>query len=418
MNVSIQETSPTIRTLSVQMAQSDLAPSFEKKVAQYRKDVNMKGFRPGQVPRAMILQRFGDMIRQEAMDDTINQVIREEISKAGLQPVARGQLQNFKDEKPGDISFEVVLEVDPPIEVKDYLNLGISMPEVIVADFEVQEEMQRMRRMWAQENDVERPADKGDLVVGRYLEVMIDGEVRPLPEDPQFRSVVGDSTTPGFDDGLLGMSKGEEKAILFVYGHDHSDAEFAGKSARFTVVIDQVREITMPEMDEEFYKQVGAENEQDLREKITDGLLFNKRRQARRVAHEQALDALIAKTPFEVPQARIKHWVSHTVNKNEHHDGEEDLPDPTPEQMQELAPKAEREIRKYRILESIVEQEKIKPSQAMVDARIQEIANAYQVDFESIKAHFRQSGRIVHLREEIKFEMALDKVIEPTKAVE
>jgi trigger factor len=409
LKVSIQETSATVRTLDVSMPQDALKEAFDKKVTKYRKEVQIKGFRPGQVPKAMILSRFGDMIRQEALDETINKVVREELTKAGIDPVAPGKLDNFKDDRKEDISFRITVEVDPPVEIKGYQDLGLSVPEVMISEVEVQEEIDHLMRMWSKDQAVDRASVKGDMVVGSYLEVVIDGEARELPENREFRSLVGESQSPGFDEGLVGVSKGEKKDILFVYPADHKDEAYRGKNAKFSVEITDVREMVAPEMDAEFFTQIGMKDMEELREKVTDSVLGNKTRQAKSKVQNEAIDKLIELNAFEVPQARIADLVKRTLNRGKQ--DEDEMVEPTAEQLEGLTPGAIREIKKFRILEFISNTEKLKPTQAQVDARIQEMADAYHVDFESLKANFRQSGRIVNLREEIKFDLALDYIV-------
>ncbi len=409
MKVSIQETSATVRTLEVSMPQDALKEAFDKKVNKYRKEVQMKGFRPGQVPKAMILSRFGEMIRQEAMDDTINQVVRDEFTKAGIDPVAPGKVEDFKDDRQNDISFRIIVEVDPQIEVKGYQDLGLSVSDVVISDVEVQEEIDHLLRMWSKDESVERASVKGDMVVGNYVEVVIDGETRELPENREFRSLVGESQSPGFDEGLVDVTKGQRKDILFVYPADHKDEAYRGKSAKFSVEITDVREMVKPELDAEFFNQIGMKDMEELREKVTDSVLRNKTQKAKQGVQNEAIDKLIEMNAFEVPAARVADVVKRTLNRGKQN--EEDMVEPTAEQLEGLAPGAIREIKKFRILDFISTAEKLKPTQAMVDSRIQEMADAYHVDFESLKANFRQSGRIVNLREEIKFEMALDFIV-------
>lgn len=408
MKVSIQETSATVRTLEVSMPQDAIKEAFDKKVTKYRKEVQMKGFRPGQVPKAMILSRFGEMIRQEALDETINAVVRDELKKAAIEPVAPGRVEDFKDDRKEDISFRLIVEVDAKVEIQGYKDLGLSLPEVVVSDVEVQEEIDHLMRMWSKDQSVDRAAGKGDMVVGNYVEVIIDGESRELPENREFRSLVGESQSPGFDEGLVGVSKGEHKEILFVYPADHKDEAYRGKNAKFVIDVTDVREMVAPSLDEEFFTQIGMKDLAELREKVTDSVLRNKTQKAKSAVHDQAIDKLIDMNAFEVPEARVFDLVKRTVNRGK---AEDDMVDPTEEQMASLRAGAIREIKKYRILEYVANTENLKASQAQVDARIQEMADSYHVDFESLKANFRQSGRIVNLREEIKFETALDYLV-------
>ncbi|MBO6028665.1 MAG: trigger factor, partial [Bacteroidales bacterium] len=316
---------------------------------------------------------------------------------------------DFKDDKVADIQIKVEIEVDPEIDIKGYADLGIKVADVAVHEEEVKAEYDRLIQMWSKDEHVDREAKKGDVVVGNYVEVIIDGEKQELPENKEFRSLLGESASPGFDEGLVGAKAGEAKEINFKYPDDHKDERYRGKTAQFKVEITDIREIVPPKMDEEFCKQIGVKDEADLKNNLAEGLAAQKKDAAKTKAINEAIDKLIESNPFEVPQCRIVDLIRWTINRNVQ--DEKDRMEPTEEQIQQLSPEALREIKKHRILEFVAAKEKIRPTQAVVDARLKEMANAYHVDFETLKGHFRQSGRINQLRDELRFQMAADFLV-------
>ena len=364
MSVVIQETSSTVRTLEVSIPQEVVSEAFNKKVSEYRKEIHLKGFRPGKVPRNVVIQRFGESIRNEVIDAVINSELQKELSEADITPVAPGKMEDFKDDKENDITFKLIVEVDPEIKVEGYTDTGFIVPEVIISTTEVSDELNQMQNMYAEHNKVEREAKKGDSVEGMYLKVIIDGEESALPENPQFRAIIGDSTTPGFDEGLIGLTAGDEKEVLFTYPADHKDEYYRGKTASFTVRVDSVSEVVLPELDDAFAEKLGMKSFKELNEQLEETIANHKSQQAKNKVQEEAIDYLIEKNPFDVPEARIVQWVSHTLQQQVQ--GAEEI-EPTEEQIEAMRPNAEREIRKYRIIDSIVEQEKLKPTQDDVD---------------------------------------------------
>ena len=409
MSVEIKETSATVRTLEVKIPQEDLKAPFEKKLSQCRKQVTLKGFRQGQAPKAMILKMYGDAVRHEVVSDVIDKTIQEELKKANIVPVAQPKATDFKDDKQNDISVTVVVEIDPEIDIQGYADTGVTVPEVAVHEEEVQAEFNRLIQMWSKDEHVDRAAGKGDVVVGDYVEVIIDGEKQELPENREFRSLLGESASPGFDEGLMGVKAGDKKEINFKYPDDHKEERYRGKTAQFNVEIKDVREIVAPKMDEEFCKQIGVKDEADLKNNLAEGLAAQKKDAAKNKAINEAIDKLIESNPFEVPEGRIVDLIRWTINRNVQ--DEKDRVEPTEDQIKELSPEAVREIKKHRILDFIAGKEKIRPTQATVDARLQEMATAYHVDFESLKGHFRQSGRINQLRDELRIQMAADFIV-------
>ena len=404
MSVEIKETSATVRTLEISIPQADLAAPFEKKLSQYKKQVALKGFRQGMVPKAMILKQFGDSIRHEVVNETVDKVVSEELKKANITPVGQLKVTKFNDDKETAVTLTVEVEIDPEIDIKGYENLGITVPATAVHEEEVQDELNRMIQMWSRDEHVDRAAAKGDVVVGNYIEVVIDGEKQELPENKEFRSLLGESASPGFDEGLMGTSAGEKKEINFKYPDDHKDERYRGKTAQFKVEITDVREVKPPKFDEEFCKQIGVKDEAELKNNITESLANRKQDEAKNKAINEAIDKLIEANPFEVPHARVVDLIKWTINRNVQ--DPKDAVEPTEEQIESLSGEAIHEIKKHRILEFVATKEKIKPSQDAVDERLKMMAQAYQIDFETLKGHMRQSGRINGLREELRFQMA------------
>ena len=409
MSVEIKETSATLRTLEVTIPQEDLKAPFEKKLSQYKKQVSLKGFRQGQVPKAMILKQFGDSIHHEVVNEMVDKVLNEELKKANIIPVGQLKVTKFNDDKETAVTLTVEVEMDPEIDIKGYADTGIAVPQTAVHEEEVQAEFDHLMKMWSKDEHVDRAAQKGDVVVGNYLEVVIDGEKQELPENREFRSLLGESASPGFDEGLTGANAGETKEINFKYPDDHKDERYRGKTAQFKVEVTDVRKIVPPTLDEEFCKKVGVKDEAELKSNIAESLANQKQDAAKTKAINEAIDKLIEQNPFEVPNARVVDLIKWSINRNVQ--DPKDAVEPTEEQMKTLAPEAIREIKKHRILEFVATKEKIRPAQAQVDARLQEMAKSYHIEFEDLKSHFRQSGRINQLREELRFQMAADFIV-------
>lgn len=409
MSVEIKETSATLRTLEVTIPQEDLKAPFEKKLSQYKKQVTLKGFRQGQVPKAMILKQFGDSIHHEVVNEMVDKVLNEELKKANIIPVGQLKITKFNDDKETAVTLTVEVEMDPEIDIKGYADTGVTVPQTAVHEEEVQAEFDHLLKMWSKDEHVDRAAQKGDVVVGEYQEVVIEGEKQELPENRVFRNLLGESASPGFDEGLVGASAGDIKDIDFKYPDDHKDERYRGKTAHFKVQVTDIREIVPPTLDEEFCKQVGVKDEAELKSNIAESLANQKQDAAKTKAINEAIDKLIEQNPFEVPNARVQDLIKWSINRNVQ--DPKDAVEPTEEQVKTLAPEAIREIKKHRILEFVATKEKIRPAQAQVDARLQEMAKAYHIEFEDLKSHFRQSGRINQLREELRFQMAADFIV-------
>ena len=412
MKVSISEPSATEKQLEIEVPQDKVTEAYNSKIDKYRKEIHIKGFRPGKVPKNIIAVKYGAAIRQEATEETIDSVIKDEFKKAKITPVSQPTVKFEGDEIPTDkaIAFTVTVEVDPEIEIKDYQNLGIEAAAVVLEEKELEEEISKLKKSRATEKEVDKASDKGDVIIGDYLILELDGEQHPIPENPEFKVEVGASVTPEFDEALIGLKKDEEKEIKFTYPEDYQNAEFAGKSATFKIKVKSINEMVLPELNDDFAKELGFENVEDFNVKTKENLLSYKESAEKRKAHEEAIDKLIEVNPFDVPKGRIAAYAQSVVNQQ--HQGQDQEPvEPTEEEIENVTPEAIREIKKHRILEFVSNAEKIKVRQADVDERIKGMAAMYGMTFKDLKANLRSSGRTVQIREELKLEKTLDFLI-------
>lgn len=410
---TIAEPTSTQRTLDIEMPQSAIKGPFDSKIAKYSKEIEIKGFRKGKVPRKMIVARFGAAIRQEAVEEAIDIAIKSELEKAKIEPIAQGTIEKFEDDKENDIKFTVLVEVDPEIEIKDYDNLNVVPEAVTVEDSEIETEIEAAQKQFAEETVVEGASASGHVLEGQYLKLIIEGEERPVPENPAFRIEIGASRTPGFDEHLEGITAGETKEISFSFPDDYGQAELDGKDAIYTIQVESIKSLELPALDDEFAKKLGAESFDEFKASLKENISKYKMNQSKTKAHDAVMEILIERNGFEVPEARVKYYAEQTLQKKEGETASE-------EEVSGLRDQAISEIKKYRILEEISKTEKIKVKQAEVDARIQEIAAMYGMEFNELKSQLRSSGRIVGIREELKKEKTLDFLvgIRETEAVE
>jgi trigger factor len=409
VKIAISEISTTEKELDVTLTQDEVTALQDSKVEKYRKQIRMPGFRSNKkLPKKLVMMRFGDAIRQEALEQAIDDGLKKELDEQKIAPISYGEMRDFADDKENDISFKVNIEVEPEVEITGYEDLGISVESVEADVAEVDKTLEDMRRNMAAQTEVERESQTGDVLVGEYISFSLDGEEETLPENKEFSAEIGKSASPGFDDGLVGLKAGEEKEISFSYPEDHPQEELRGKEAKFNITVKAVKEMTLPELDDEFAQKMGAESLEQLKSDLQENLQKQKENEKKGEAHEKAIDALIEANSFAVPDARVRHYVHHIVNRYAQEDQKRN---PTEEEVEENREKAVRELRKIRIVEYIADKEKIKVRQSAVDERIREMAAMYGMDFDTLKSSMRQSGGVVNLREELKIEKTLDYLI-------
>ncbi len=407
MKATVIQSSATERILEIEVPRQRLDQIFDEKVKKYSRELRVNGFRPGQVPKQVVVSRFKDPISAESLETLVEEAVREACKENGIDPVGPGRVEKVDNENGKPIVVKAVMEVDPPVELNNYtFNIPLNPPPIDAAA--VDASVQDIRRQLAQEAPLDRAAQNGDVVMARYQKIQIDGKEQPLPQHPVFRVELGKGSIPDLDKALLGVKAGEVKEVAFAFPSDYPNAELAGQSSAYTLAIEQVLEVKLPELDDAFSKNIGYQNLEDMRTHLKARMEESGLRQAREAAWEEAIGRLLASHPLEVPRARIENYVHHRLEEmgHKHADGEDHGHDHS-----DLEREGETQIRRWRLIEAIAMKEGVKPTQEEVDERIRSLAMRYGTDFEGLKASLRKSGKIMDIREEVKAEKTLDFMI-------
>jgi len=334
---NVSKTDENHRSVEFTISSNEMEKLFEKNLGEFRKQVSMKGFRPGQVPKQLFVSRFGDEVWHETVGNVVENELKNEFEKIvetwktdeKLEIAAPAESGELSAEHGKDLVYKLSIALNKPIVVQGYKDLGISVPATVVAEEEINDVIKDVRERFA-------------------------------------------------------------------------------------------KEVEVPPTDEEFYSMVGAKDEADLKSKVTEDVLRDKKFKAKLAALKDAFDRLIEKNPFPVLEEQIKYTAVRSLQHHHHshhhhdHDHEEEEINVSEEQLNEMRPEITRAIQEDRILHAIVEQEALKPTQAQVDARVEEIAYSAGMDFASAKDTMRRTGQINKIRENLKMELAQNLLISET----
>jgi trigger factor len=411
VKATLSQPNATERVLDIEIPRERLDKVFQDKLKKYSKTIKVNGFRPGAVPKDVIAARYKEPIAAEALETLVDDAVREACKEHNIDPVGPGRVEKIENEDGKPVVFQAVLEVDPEVVLGDY-KFNIAVNAAPVDDTTVTSRIEDIRRQLAAEAPTDRAATKGDVVMARYLRLEMDGQEQPLPQYPVFRVELGKGSVEALDKALEGATKGETKDVAFTYPADFANPMMAGKPAAYSLAIEQVLEVKLPELNDEFAKGIGYDSVAEMNEKLKERLAEANVRQARETAWNEGIERLLQNHPIEIPKARIRNYVENRLKEQGHvHDHDDHGHDHS-----DLEAEAVNQIRRWRIIEAIANKENVKPDQEAVDARIRELAMRYGTDFEGLKANLRQSGKILDIREEVKAEKTLDLVIGYTAA--
>jgi trigger factor len=407
------------RVFDIEVPHEDVDKLYQEKLKVVKKELTLPGFRPGKVPSDLIVQRYGESIRADAVDDLIQKAFKEACTEKKIMPVSKGVVSNLKADKGQPLTFSIEAEVDPEIQIKGYNKLKIKVSPRKIKDDDVDEALKNLQERFAEFKDVERPSKKGDYVKLEYQKVVIDGVERTDIKNPTYPVELGaEHRIKDFDKGLVGHAAGEVVDISVRFPKDYSDKEVAGKGGEFSIKITAVQEKILPEVSS-FLKKIGEyENEEALKADLRKRLDADALEAAKNEAYAKAIDTLIKDNHFEVPPARIEMFIDYLMDqaKNERRPGE---PLPSREEVdQRYREMAVRTIKRQRILDYVAETEKIAATQEEVDAEIRRLAERYNQPFDKLKQTLRQNGTTLRIRDDLREQKTLEFLVEPAAAAE
>ena len=298
------------RGFTVVVPAAELDSKRTARLAELGKSMNLKGFRPGKVPMAVVKQRYGTAVTGEVLEQAVNDATREVMTERGLRQAAQPKVELVHGAAPGDsedLEFTLELELLPEIAQPDLSQLSLTRlkaePDAETIDKALADIAKRQRSFETVEET--RPAANGDV-----LEVDFVGKIDGVAFDGGTANDVnvelgGQGFIPGFAEQLEGMSAGEKRTITVTFPADYQATELAGKEATFDIDAKALKRPVDVALDDELAKKIGFEGLEQVREAIA-GQVRNEYEQLSRMRiKRELLDALATQTDFEAPAGMV-----------------------------------------------------------------------------------------------------------------
>ena len=386
MQVTTEAVSGVARRLNVSVPTSRVNEQFEARLKRTAKTVKINGFRPGKVPLNVVRREYGAGIYQEVVNEIIRDTVFEAIQQEKINAVGMPNIEKVEN-KDGALVYEAIVEVYPEVEVKTFADLEVERKASEINDKDVDtmiENLQKQRASWTETKGMA----KKDMQVTFDFEGTVDGEKFEGGAAEDFKLVLGSGRMiPGFEDGIIGMKKGEEKVIDVTFPEDYQAENLAGKAAQFKITVKLVEKQKLPEIDAEFLKIFGLTEEEGL-DKLKADVRKNMEREVRNGLRNQvkqaAFDALVAANEIEVPasmvaqeidrqrQQMIQQFTQQFGGQGAGAFDSSMLPD---ELFKE---QAEKSVKLGVLVSKVLADAKLEVDQARVDAYIDDMASSYE----------------------------------------
>ena len=383
-----------------------------------RQKAHLKGFRPGKAPGAIIRQYYSGEIRQEALDKLIPEYLKKEYDRQNLQVVSRPDIKDLQFPESGDVSFKAEFEVAPEFDLGNYRGAEVPYAEPQVTDSDLDERSESVRESRAQYVNVDpRPAQDGDhCLVDLHPIAGLDGEL--MDQHDINIEIAAKDTFPEFNEALRGVQPGEAREAEIVYPENYGAEKLAGKTVRFRIDLKQIRLKELPELNDEFAKDLGDfQSLDELRAEVRKTIFHERELSAQNEAKNAIMEKLVDAHPFAVPDVFVDQQVQGMIEgqlRSLSSQGVDvsKLKLDWSELRKAQAERAARDVRASMILEKVAVAESIFTSQEEVDAELSRVSRQQREPIAAVRMRFEKDGTLGRIASRIRTEKTLGFLFE------
>jgi trigger factor len=428
MQITIEDISPVEKKVDFELPWADVAPKLDKAYSDLRRDVRLKGFRPGKVPRAIVEKMYRRQVEDEVARDLIESSLGQAIQDKQIQPVAPPTVDNLELKSGSPFKFSARVEVRSQVVPKDYSGIPLTRRAAQVTDEQIAEALEGYRRRMTEYKPVE---GRTEAAATDVLMVELHGKVGEHKVKHRTLAVDLEDDAGGALPGLASRLRGlpipatgataQPVEVKYTIADDVTQKELAGRAVDLKVTIKEAREKKQPALDDELAKDTGeAETLDGLREKIRERLIDTDKQRIQREMTQVLIKELVKRNDFPVAPALIDRHAQAIVNRAKSQlmmagiDVEGGSFDET-RMRQEFRGDAEEEARGTILVQAIAEREGITASDADLQKRIAEIAAARQENPKKLRAELERDQRIHQISNQIVEQKTLDMLIAQAK---
>ena len=417
MRVSVETTSGLERRLTVGVPADQVDTAVDKRLQEAARNVRLPGFRPGKVPMRVMQQRFGAGVWQEVLGEVISQSFQEAVISENLRPAGQPSIEAKRMDAGQDVEYTATFEVFPTVEVSGLDDLSVEKPVAEVTDADIDDIVEVFRKQQGKLVTAERAAAEGDTLVIDF-EGFRDGEA--------FEGGAGEGTAlelgsgrmiPGFEDGLVGASAGEEKLLKLTFPEDYQNEDLAGADVEFKVQVREVQELELAPVDEALFAQYGLEEgtEQDFRTEVKQNMERELKNAIEASVKNQVMDAVVAAhDDLELPASLIAQEVNTMRQQMFQQFGgaapqDMDLAAVLPDEM--FADQAERRVKLGLVVAEMISQFEIAAEPAKVREAIEDIASTYQDPEEVINWYYSENEQLSGIESRVLEDAVVEKLL-------
>ena len=431
MEVSVTDLSPCKKQLRIEVDAETVDAKFDAVAKDFRRQAQLPGFRPGKAPLANHMRSYGDKIADEAkralMADSYGQALKDK----DLKPVIMPEIEELQFGHGKPFQYMATLEVSPSFDLPEYEGLEVEKERRSVTDDDVKKALAKLQDQRVEYKDVERPMAEDDFVVVNYKGTIDDKPItdtvkvaRGLSEQSNaWLHLKRNPLVPGLVEALIGGNKGDKKTVPVKFPEEFIYEELVGKEGQFEVEIVDIKEQSLPELDDTFAKSFGAEGIDKLTEGVEADLKNELEYSEKQSIRNQCVQKLLEKVTCDLPETIVNQAtraVVHNIVQSNHNRGvSKDVIEENKDDIYSNAKSnAEVRVKANYILAQIAEKEGIKVTEQELSRQISAMAMQQKIKPQKMADQLKENGGIYEAQEEILNSKVIDLLEEKAKITE
>jgi trigger factor len=428
VNVTVEHLAPCKKLLRVEIETQKVDETFETITKDFQKQASLPGFRPGKAPRDMVVRKYNKDIEDEVKRKLISDSYKKAVEDQKLDVLGYPDIEEIQFTRGQPLQFAATVETAPEFELPEYKGLQVKREARQVTDEDMTRALDALRDPQVSFATVDRPVQAGDIAVVNYKgtsEGKPITEIAPtaqgLTEKQAFWiDVPSNSFIPGFAEQLVGAKAGEKRTVNVDFPADFVTPQLAGRKGAYEVELVEVKQKTLPALDDAFAKSYGAETLDKLKAGVRHDLENELTHKQNRSVRNQLIRSLLDKVNFELPESAVtretRNVVYDLVQENSKRGVSRETIEKQKEQIYTAASQGAKERVKIAfLLQKIAEKEDIKVSQEEIAQRIAQLAGMYQIPPDKFAKDLQKRNGLIEIYDQLMNEKVLDLLQQQAK---
>jgi len=424
MKTNVEEISPVKKKLIVEVDPAEVDGRLQTAYRKVGKKAKVPGFRPGKVPKSILERYFRKQVHDDVTKDIISDTFPKALEESDMFPLGTPLLEKNPLKAGESFTYTAIMEVRPEVSLKDYLEIEIEKEECLISDEKVRERLEQIRKAHGKLDAVEesRPVQDGDYVVIEYEGFENGSPIEGIKADNFMLHVGSGDFHPAFENALIGLRKSDKGEADVDFEESYYHEKLAGKKVHFSFQIHDVKEMVLPELDDEFAKNFGEEfkDMESLENRVRDMVTAEEKKRIDTDVKRRLIETIAGEVEFDLPEVLVTSEIETAVGRvreNLMRSGSSfEKAGLSEEKLREdFREDAQKRVKEMLILGEIATREDLSIDDAELAEGIAGVARAMNQPAESIRQYYEARGLMDSLRETLLEEKTLNYLVEHAK---